>query len=67
MIKNKNKTSKYLKIINQIQNNRKNNNINWMNILKIAFKNSPDEAAKVMSKIYRQDDKISKLIRKLSK
>ena len=33
-----------------------------MNILRISFKYSPDETAKVMAKIYSDDDKISKLV-----
>ena len=38
-----------------------------MNILRISFKYSPDETAKVMAKIYSDDDKISKLVKKLIK
>ena len=63
----KNNSNKYLKIIQQIENIRKNNNSNWMDILRIAFRNSPNETAKVMSQIYNQDTKISKLSKKLSK
>ena len=55
----------YLKIIKQIENIRKKNNVNWMNILRIAFKNSPKETAKTMSKIYIDDSKISKLVKEL--
>ena len=58
---------KYLKIINKISSIRKKNNNNWMDILKVAFKNSPDESAKIMSKIFYQDKKISELAKKLSK
>ena len=54
-----------LKIIDDIENVRKKNNSNWMDILRIAFKFSPKETAKVMSKIYFQDSKISKLSKKL--
>ncbi len=36
-MKKKNKTKKYLKIISQIENIRKKNNVNWMNILRIAI------------------------------
>ena len=39
--------NKYLKIINKIENIRKKNNVNWMNILRLAFKKSPKEAAKM--------------------
>ena len=46
-------SNKYLKIINQIENIRKKNNKNWMDVLRIAFKHSPKEAAKVMNSIQR--------------
>ena len=61
------KTVKYLKIIKKIENIRKKNNVNWMNLLRIAFKNSPQETAKIMSKIYLDDSKIASLVKKLSK
>ena len=38
-----------------------------MDILRVAFKYSPKETAKIMSKIYREDSKISKLSKKLKK
>ena len=65
MKKNILKKNNYLKIIDDIENVRKKNNSNWMDILRIAFKFSPKETAKVMSKIYFQDSKISKLSKKL--
>lgn len=55
----------YLKIISQIEFIRKKNNANWMNILRIAFKYSPKNTAKVMAKIYMDDQKISDLVKKL--
>jgi hypothetical protein len=65
-MKKKNKSENYLKIISQIENIRKKNNVNWMNILRIAFKNNPSETAKVMSKIYFDDKRISLLVKKLT-
>ena len=59
--------SKNEKIIDKIENIRKKNNVNWMNILRISFKYSPDKTAKVMAKIYSDDIKISKLVKKLTK
>jgi hypothetical protein len=68
MNKNLYKTdNKYLKIINKIEKIRKKNNVNWMNILRLAFKKSPEEAAKIMSEIYKDDDSITKLVKKLSR
>ena len=66
-MKNKKLESKYLKLINQIEKIRKKNNSNWMDLLKVAFKHSPKETAKIMSKIYLDDQKISYLVKKLSK
>ena len=59
--------AKYLKIIKQIENIRKKNNVNWMNLLRLAFKSSPKKTAKIMSKIYVDDNKIGKLVKKLIK
>ena len=63
--KKKEKNRNYLKIISQIENIRKKNNVNWMNILRIAFENNPKKTAKIMSKIYIDDRKISHLVKKL--
>ena len=57
----------YNKIISKIQKIRSKNNVNWMNILKLAFKLSPVEAAKIMKKINYDDKKISNLLNKLQK
>jgi hypothetical protein len=62
----KKKNKNYLKIISKIENIRKRNNVNWMNILRIAFKYDPKAAAKVMSKIYFDDKKIGILVKKLT-
>jgi len=59
------KNKNYLKIISQIEHIRKKNNVNWMNILRIAFKHNSKATAKVMSKIYVDDQRISLLVKKL--
>tara|TARA_B100000963_G_scaffold187057_1_gene162742 strand:- start:29881 stop:30075 length:195 start_codon:yes stop_codon:yes gene_type:complete len=61
------KSKYYLNVIDQIEKVRSKNNKNWMNVLRLAFKNSPRETAKVMSEIYKQDIKISQLAKKLTK
>ena len=61
----KKRKKNYLRVITQIENIRKKNNVNWMNILRIAFKYSPKATAKIMSKIYLDDQKISSLVKKL--
>ena len=65
-MKKKNKSRNYLKIISKIEKIRKKNNINWMDILRIAFDNNPKATAKVMSKIYSDDKKIGALVKKLT-
>ena len=57
---------KYLQIINQIKKIRSKNNVNWMNVLKLAFKIDPKSAVKIMKKINYDDKKISHLLNKLS-
>jgi hypothetical protein len=59
------KKKNYLKIIAKIENIRKKNNTSWMNILRIAFKTNPKKTARVMSRIYLGDQKISKLVKEL--
>lgn len=56
-----------LKIIDQIEKVRGKNNYNWMNLLRLAYKKSPKETSKIMSKIYKDDLRISKLVKKLVK
>ena len=57
----------YRKIINQIEKIRRKNNGNWTNILRVAFQHDPKESAKIMSKIYSDDQRIGKLAKKLTK
>ena len=62
--KNK-KIDMYLAIIDKVEKTRTNNNINWMNLLRIAIKQSPEETIKVLKKINSNDNKISKLLKKI--
>lgn len=61
------KNNKYHLIISQIEKVRSKNNINWMNILRLAFKLDPVASKKIMKKINYDDKKISKLLTKLGK
>ena len=61
------KKNKYLKIIDKIEKVRKKNNNNWMDILRLAFTSNPKKAAKIMSKIYKEDRNISMLAKRLTK
>ena len=49
----------------QIQNKKKNN-VNWMDMLRLAFKHDP-KATKIMSNIYTDDQRVSNLVNKLIK
>ena len=53
------------KIIDEIEKIRTKNNKNWMDILRLAFKHSPEEASKILSEIYKEDKAISALTSKL--
>ena len=66
MNKNKNKIDYYLSVIDEIEKVRTNNNVNWMNLLRIAFTHAPEEAKKLMKEIDHEDNKISDLVKKLS-
>jgi hypothetical protein len=57
----------YFKIISKIERVRKNNNKNWMDILRTSFTYAPIKTAKIMSKIYSDDSRISKLVKRLVK
>jgi len=53
-------------IIDAIEQVRSKNNINWMNILRLAFKYSPSEAREIITKINEDDGKIGALLKQLS-
>ena len=61
------KNNKVRKIINQIENIRKKNNKNWMNLLRLAFKLDPKSSGRILSKITQHDRSISSLTKKLQK
>lgn len=52
-------------IIKQIEETRSRNNINWMDILRLSFRNSPRDAEKIITRINADDIKISKLFKQL--
>lgn len=53
-------------IIDAIQQIRGKNNVNWMDILRIAFKYAPEETRDVFKKITDSDDEIGKLSKQLA-
>ena len=65
-MKNK-KKSNYLKIIKQIENVRSKNNKNWMDLLRLSLKLDSKTTSRILSQIYKDDQKISKLAKKILK
>tara|TARA_Y100000768_G_C23989979_1_gene691745 strand:+ start:5868 stop:6071 length:204 start_codon:yes stop_codon:yes gene_type:complete len=66
-MKNKKKdTDYYLSIIDEVEKVRTKNNVNWMDLLRLAFMHCPEEAKVLMKKIDFEDNRISELIKKLS-
>ena len=61
---NKKNTSKIFK---DIENIRKKNNKNWMDLLKIGFKYNPKESKKILKEIFKEDKKVNSLVKKLVK
>ena len=59
--KKSSKIKKYLSIINKIEKVRSKNNINWMDVLRVALRHAPDETIRLMKNINQKDKKISNL------
>ncbi len=60
------RTEHYLNIIDEIEQIRTRNNVNWMDVLRLAFRHAPDEARELMKKINTEDDRVSSLLKKLA-
>jgi hypothetical protein len=54
----------YLKIIDQIEKVRTRNNVNWMDVLRVALKADARATLQLLQKINTSDKKISKLFEK---
>ena len=61
------KKKNYSQIINKIQLLRKKNNINWMDILRLAMKHAPNETKKILKNINNYDKKISNKVSSITK
>lgn len=55
------------KIFKDIENVRKKNNKNWMDLLRLAYELSPKKTATILSKILSKDQKLIRLAKKLKK
>ena len=63
----KKKKIDYNKIFDNIEKIRSRNNKNWIDILRLAFKHSPNEAKKIFKQIVNKDRKLIKLAKDLHK
>ena len=54
-----------LELIDQIEKVRNTNNVNWMNLLRIAIQSSPQDTMKIIREINTRDNEISTLFAKL--
>ena len=61
------KVKKYLKIIDKIEKVRSKNNVNWMDVLRLALKNAPDETIKLIKLKNKKDKIISSLFGSIKK
>mgnify|MGYP001215015606 CR=1 FL=1 len=54
-------------IFKKIENTRKLNNSNWMDLLKIAYTSNPKQTTKILKKILKKDQALIKLAKSLTK
>jgi len=59
------KKNNYLYIIKKIEQQRAQNNKNWMDILRLAVTKAPKEARIILKKINSRDRKINSLLSKI--
>ena len=60
-MKTKNDYKFYSNIISKIENVRKKNNKNWMDLLRLGFKYNPNESKKILRDIFKEDKKNTSL------
>lgn len=54
-----------LKLIDEIEKIRTQNNINWMDLLRVAFTNAPEDTKALVRKINKDDKRIPEIFAKL--
>ena len=67
MKKKNRKYTFYLSKINKIEQTRKKNNKNWMDLLRVSFRYNPTLSKKIVRQIFNDDRRINKLVKKLIK
>jgi hypothetical protein len=53
-------------VIDQLENARRRNNKNWMDLVRLAFEVAPERAREIMAQICAQDQQIMDIARKLA-
>lgn len=53
-------------LISRIEQVRSSNNVNWMDILRLAFSTSPDRAKQILARINQDDGQIASLLSQLA-
>ena len=61
------KKSNSNKLFKKIETIRKNNNKNWMNLLRLAYKNDPKNTVKILNNILTKDNQLIKIAKQLRK
>lgn len=56
----------HMAIIDEIERVRTKNNKNWMDLLRLAFRHAPEDAAAIVAEIYKEDSAISQLSKQLT-
>ena len=53
-------------LFKKIENTRKKNNSNWMDLLRIAYDSNPRETIKILKRILKKDEALIKLAKNLT-
>ena len=61
------KKSNSNKLFKKIETIRKNNNKNWMDLLRLAYKNDPKNTVKILNNILKKDNQLIKIAKQLRK
>ena len=60
-----NEHTKHMEVIDKVEKVRMSNNVNWMDVLRLALKHAPEETKSLIKKINKSDNEISNLLGKL--
>ncbi len=55
------------KLFKKIENIRKNNNKNWMDLLRLSYKNDPKNTIKILNNILKKDNQLIKIAKQLNR